>query len=243
MGARRSLVSLSVPLIAVVMAVALVSPALNYSYASPQTFTYHLAIQRGTNTSLTITNNTILLTIAYGENYGSVSGTLAKDLFIASGGRVYVGFVPTFCEVRPTPIPPNVPIVPIPTNQTKPTMHLATLGASPHFIGPSPPPPPPPPPSLPHLLLPPVQKPAGLIDLYISFIPVTPTSAPVNVTVQILPCTPFYTTNSSATLLPGYYNVTVKFVWVLSSEFYALNGTLSISMSHTNVITPLSGSS
>ncbi len=47
MGARRSLVSLSVPLIAVVMAVALVSPALSYNYASPQTFTYHLAIQRG----------------------------------------------------------------------------------------------------------------------------------------------------------------------------------------------------
>jgi len=90
MGARRSLVSLSVPLIAVVMAVALVSPVLNYSYASPQTFTYHLAIQRGTNTTLTITNNTILLTIAYGENYGSVSGTLAKDLFIASGGREFM---------------------------------------------------------------------------------------------------------------------------------------------------------
>jgi len=62
MGARRSLVSLSVPLIAVVLAVALVSPALNYSYISPKTFTYHLAIQRGTNTTLTITNNTILLT-------------------------------------------------------------------------------------------------------------------------------------------------------------------------------------
>jgi len=237
MGARRSLVSLSVPLIAVVLAVALFLPAFNYNYISPKTFTYHLAIQRGTNTTLTITNNTILLTIAYGENYGSVSGTLAKDLFIASGGRVYVTFMPTFCEVRPTPIPPNVPI---PTNQTKPTTHLATLGASPLFIIPSPPPPPPP---LPHLPLLPVQKPAGLIDLYISFIPVTPTAGPVNVTVQILPCTQFFTTNSSATLLPGYYNVTVTFVWVLSSEFYALNGTLSISMSHTNVITPLSGSS
>jgi len=235
MGARRSLVSLSVPLIAVVLAVALVSPALNYSYASPQTFTYHLAIQRGTNTTLTITNNTILLTIAYGENYGNVSGTLAKDLFIASGGRVYVSFVPTFCEVRPTPIPLGAVMPPI---QTKPTVHLLTLGASHLFI--TPPPPPPPPPHWPPL---PAQKPAGLIDLYISFIPVTPTAKPVNVTVQILPCTPFYTTNSSATLSPGYYDVTVKFVWVLSSEFYALNGTLSISMSHINVITPMSGSS
>jgi hypothetical protein len=238
MGIRRSLVpALSVPLIAVVLAVALVSPAFNYSYVSPQTFTYHVAIQRGTNTMLTITNNTILLTIAYGENYGSASGTLAKDLFIASGGRVYVSFVPTFCEVRPTPIPLDIAMPPV---LTESAIHQSALGAPQIIIVPPPPPPPPPPPHW-HLL--PVQKPAGLIDLYISFIPVTPTSGPVNVTVQILPCTPFFTTNSSVTLLPGYYDVTVKFVWVLSSEFYALNGTLSINVAHTNVITPLSGSS
>jgi len=101
MGARRSLVSLSVPLIAVVLAVALFLPAFNYSYISPKTFTYHLAIQRGTNTTLTITNNTILLTIAYNESYGSISGTLMKNFFTASKESVYVSFAPTFCEVKP----------------------------------------------------------------------------------------------------------------------------------------------
>jgi len=105
MGARRSLVSLSVPLIAVVMAVALFLPAFNYNYISPKTFTYHLAIQRGTNTTLTITNSTILLTIAYNESYGSVSGTLMKNFFTASKESVYVSFAPTFCEVKPAPIP------------------------------------------------------------------------------------------------------------------------------------------
>ena len=217
MGARRSLISaFGVPLIAVVLAVALFLPTFNYSYNSPKTFTYHLAIQRGTNTTLTITNSTILLTIAYNESYGSVSGTLMNDFFVASKERVYVSFMPTFCEVKEVSVP------------------LGIIGASHPFLLPPPPPPPSPPP---------VQKPAGLINLTISFVPVTPTSGPVNVMVQILPCTPFFTTNSSATLLPGYYNVTVHFVWVLTGEFFGLNGTLNISVAHINVITPLPGSS
>jgi len=210
MGTRRSLVPvLSVPLIAVVLAVALVLPVLNYSYTSPKTFTYHLAIQRGANTTLTITNSTILLTIAYNENYGSASGTLMKNFFTASKESVYISFVPTFCEVRPTPIP------------------LGITGTSHLFILPPPPPPP-------------AQKSVGFINLTISFIPVTPTSAPVNITVPLLPCAPF---SSSVTLLPGYYNVTVHFVWVLTGEFFGLNGTLNISVAHINVITPLSESS
>jgi len=209
MGARRSLVSLSVPLIAVVMAVALFLPAFNYSYISPKTFTYHLAIQRGTNTTLTITNSTILLTIAYNESYGSVSGTLMKNFFTASKESVYVSFAPTFCEVKPAPIP-----------GVTGTSHLFIL----------PPPPPPPPPPLP------AQKSVGSINLTISFIPVTSISAPVNITVPLLPCAPF---SGSATLPPGYYNVTVHFVWVLTGEFFGLNGTLNISVAHINVITPL----
>jgi len=117
MGARRSLVSLSVPLIAVVLAVALFLPAFNYSYISPKTFTYHLAIQRGTNTTLTITNSTILLTIAYNESYGSISGTLMKNFFTASKESVYVSFAPTFCEVKPAPIPLGVTGFPRPLVQ------------------------------------------------------------------------------------------------------------------------------
>jgi len=216
MGARRSLVSLSVPLIAAVLAVALFLPAFNYNYLSPKTFTYHLAIQRGANTTLTITNSTILLTIAYNESYGSVSGTLMKNFFTASKESVYVSFVPTFCEVKPAPIP------------------LGVTGASHLFILPPPPPPlPPPPPPF-------AQKSVGSINLTISFIPITSISAPVNITVPLLPCAPF---SGSVSLLPGYYNVTVKFVWVLTGEFFGLNGTLNISIAHINVITPLPGSS
>ena len=226
MGARRSLVSaLSVPLIAVVLAAALILPTFSYNYISPQTFTYHLAIQRGASTTLTITNSTILLTIAYNESYGSISGTLMKDFFIGSSGRVYVSFVPTFCEVKPAPIPLDKAT---PSALIKPAAHLSTPGISHLFILP-PPPPPPPPPS-------PVQKSVGSINLTISFIPVTPISEPVNITVPLLPCAPFI---SSASLLPGYYNVTVEFVWVLPGEFFGLNGTLNISVAHTNVITPL----
>ena len=227
MGARRSLVSvLSVPLIAVALAATIFLPTFSYNYISPQTFTYQVAIMRGTNTTLTITNHTILLTIAYNESYGSASGTLMKDFFIGSSGKVYVSFVPTFCEVKPVPIPldraaPSAPIEPA----------MTTLGVSHLFIlPPSPPPPPPPPP------LPPVQKSVGSINLTISFIPLTSTSGPVNVTVPLLPCAP---SASSAALLPGFYNVTVKFVWLLVGEFYGLNGTLNISVAHINVITPL----
>ena len=227
MGARRSLVSaLSVPLIAVVLAAALILPTFNYNYTSPKTFTYHVAIERGSNTTLTITNHTILLTIAYNESYGSASGTLMKNFFIASNGRVYVSFVPTFCEVKPAPIPLDKAT---PSALIKPAVHLTTLGVSHLFILP----PPPPPPS-------PVQKSVGSINLTISFIPVMPTSAPVNITVPLLPCAPF---SGSATLLPGFYNVTVEFVWVLPGEFFGLNGTLNISVAHVNVITPLPGSS
>jgi hypothetical protein len=208
MGARRSLVSLSVPLIAVVLAVALFLPAFNYNYISPKTFTYHLAIQRGTNTTLTITNSTILLTIAYNESYGSVSGTLMKNFFTASEESVYVSYAPTFCEAKPAPIP------------------LGTTGASHLFILPPPPPPPPPP----------AQKSVGSINLTISFVPLASTSAPVSITIPLLPCAPF---SGSVTLLPGYYNVTVQFVWVLTGEFFGLNGTLNISVAHINVITPL----
>ena len=230
MGARRSLVAtLSVPLIAVVMAVALFLPIINHSYASPQTYTYHLTIQRGANTTLTITNNTIQLTIAYNENYGSVSGTLMNNFFIASGRRVYISYVPTFCEVKPAPIPFNDEVTP--SVLAKPVVHLLTLGASHLIILPPPPPPPPLPPPPP-----PAQKSVGSINLTISFIPVEPISAPVNITVPLLPCTPF---SSSVNLLPGYYKVTVQFAWLLSSEFYGLNGVLNISVVHINVITPL----
>ncbi len=228
MGARRSLVSLSVPLIAVVLAVALFLPIINHSYASPQTYTYHLTIQRGANTMLTITNNTIQLIIAYNENYGSASGTLMKNFFIASGRRVYISYVPTFCEVKPAPIPFNDEVTP--SVLAKPVAHLLTLGDSHLIILPPPPPPPPLPPPPP-----PVQKSVGSINLTISFIPVEPISAPVNVTVPLLPCTPF---SSSVNLLPGYYNVAVQFAWVLTSEFYGLNGVLNISVVHINVITP-----
>jgi len=223
MGARRSLVSaLSVPLI-VVLAVTLILPTFSYNYISPQTFSYQVAIKRGTNTTLTITNSTILLTIAYNESYGSASGTLMKDFFIGSSGKVYVSFVPTFCEVKPAPIPLDKAT---PSALIEPAM--TTLGVSHLFILPPPPPPPPP--------LHPVQKSVGSINLTISFIPLTSTSGPVNVTVPLLPCAP---STSSAALLPGFYNVTVKFVWLLVGEFYGLNGTLNISVAHINVITPL----
>ena len=219
MGARRSLVSLSVPLIAVVLAVALFLPIINHSYASPQTYTYHLTIQRGANTALTITNNTIQLTIAYNENYGSASGTLMKNFFVASGRRVYISYMPTFCEVKPAPIPFNDEVTP--SVLAKPVVHLLTLGTSHLIILPPPPPP--------------VQKSVGSINLTISFIPVEPISAPVNITVPLLPCAPF---GSSVNLLPGYYKVTVQFAWVLTSGFYGLNGVLNISVVHINVITP-----
>jgi len=115
MGARRSLITaLGVPLLTVMLVVALILSTRNYSYAPPQTFTYQVTIQRGTNTTLMTANRTILLTIAYSENYGNASGTLMNDIFIASGGRVYVSFMPTFCEVKVPPAPLKLPPSPPP---------------------------------------------------------------------------------------------------------------------------------
>jgi len=231
MNTRRSIAILSVPILVVALA-ALSLPYFNYN--SMHTYTYQLMITRGKNTSLTIENGVIVLTIAYNNSYGNASSTLISNLFVGEAEKVYVSYVSSFCAAKPTPVPQTS------TAFNNPDISLPSPSAS-HLIIVQPPPPPPLPPPTPplqpqpHL---PTQNPLGILELYISFIPLTPTMKPVNISVQLLPCLPFSNVNSPVTLQPGFYNVSVKFEWILTGAFTGLNGTLNIDLTPINIITP-----
>jgi len=226
MNTRRSIAILSVPILVVALA-ALSLPYFNYN--SMHTYTYQLMITRGKNTSLTIENGVIVLTIAYNNSYGNASSTLISNLFVGEAEKVYVSYVSSFCAAKPTPVPQTS------TAFNNPDISLPSPSAS-HLIIVQPPPPPSPPlQPQPHL---PTQNPLGILELYISFIPLTPTMKPVNISVQLLPCLPFSNVNSPVTLQPGFYNVSVKFEWILTGAFTGLNGTLNINLNHINIITP-----
>jgi len=240
MNTRRSIVILSVPILVVALVMALSLPYFNYN--SMHTYTYQLMITRGKNTSLTIKNDVIMLTIAYNNSYGNASSTLISNLFVGEAEKVYVSYVSSFCAAKPTPVPQTS------TAYNNPDISLPSPSAS-HLIIVRPPPPPPPSPILPPPLPPPTpplqpqphlptQNPLGILELYISFIPLTPTMEPVNIPVQLLPCLPFSNVNSPIILQPGFYNVSVKFKWILTGTFTGLNGTLNIDLSHINIITP-----
>jgi len=240
MNTRRSIVILSVPILVVALVMALSLPYFNYN--SMHTYTYQLMITNGKNTSLTIKNDVIMLTIAYNNSYGNASSTLISNLFVGEAEKVYVSYVSSFCAVIPTPVPQTS------TAYNNPDISLPSPSAS-HLIIVRPPPPPPPSPILPPPLPPPTpplqpqphlptQNPLGILELYISFIPLTPTMEPVNIPVQLLPCLPFSNVNSPIILQPGFYNVSVKFKWILTGTFTGLNGTLNIDLSHINIITP-----
>jgi len=240
MNTRRSIAILSVPILVVALVMALSLPYFNYN--SMHTYTYQLMITRGKNTSLIIKNGVVMLTIAYNNSYGNASGTLISNLFVGKAEKVYVSYVSNFCAAKPTSVPQTS------TAFNNSDISLPSPSAS-HLIIVQPPPPPPPSPILPPPLPPPTpplqpqphlptQNPLGILELYISFIPLTPTMKPVNISVQLLPCLPFSNVNSPVTLQPGFYNVSVKFKWILTGTFTGLNGTLNIDLSHINIITP-----
>ncbi len=85
MNARRSIAILSVPILVAALA-ALSLPYFNYN--SMHTYTYQLMITRGKNTSLTIENGVVVLTIAYNNNYGNASSTLISNLFVGEPEKV-----------------------------------------------------------------------------------------------------------------------------------------------------------
>ncbi|MFP3319086.1 MAG: hypothetical protein RXO24_00845 [Acidilobus sp.] len=243
MATRRSIATaLGVSLLAIALLTIVIPTYNNFNYPPSNSYTYNVVILRGNRTALTIENNEIMLIIAYNESVGSASGVLMSNLFVGKPEKAYISFTSSFCAARPVPIPQASE----PSNE--PATSSISAEASPLYITPAPPPPqPPPPPPQPPIHLPPLPPPplpplgrymsfTGFMVLEVSFIPVTPTSGAVNVTVPLLPCLPI---TGSVTLMPGVYNVTVKFVWILTGAFYGLNGALHIDLAQANPITPL----